>query len=294
MNLVLAAGDVVATVSPRAASLRGLVVRGVPIVEPTAHRAAPPGMSGAVLVPWPNRVEDATWEHAGRTLSLPVNEPELGHALHGLLSGTDFVPEAVEPGRAVLTTGVAPSPGYPFSLEVRVEYALQADGVRTEVEIRNVGETPAPVAVGAHPYLRIGDWATADLVASIDADTEWELDHRHIPRRRSPHPRIDPRATHPVDEAPAHTLYERRPEQRDSVRHAFASPDGQVLELIADPTLRWTQWYVTDALDTADGPRRALAVEPMSAPPNALRTGESLRLLDAGERGRWGWTLRLR
>lgn len=294
MNLVLAVGDVVATVSRRAASLRGLVVHGVTIVEPTAHRSDPPGMSGAVLVPWPNRVEGATWTHEGRALTLPVNEPEHGHALHGLLSDADFDIEHAGPDRAVLAGHIDPSPGYPFALEVRVEYTVLARGLRTDVGISNVGGSPAPVAVGAHPYLRVGGWATADLVTSIDADYEWELDAAHIPRRRRPARSVDdPRATHPVAEAPDHALYERRAENRSTVRHVLAAPDGQLVELLVDHSMRWTQWYVEQSLDTSDGPRRALAIEPMSAPPNALRTGEGLRMLQPGESDSWGWTLRL-
>jgi aldose 1-epimerase len=74
--------------------------------------------------------------------------------------------------------------------------------------------------------------------------------------------------------------------------HTLTAPDGTAVELVADHRLRWTQWYVSPALDTEAGPRRALAVEPMSAPPNALRTGESIATVRPRGRVHWTWEIR--
>jgi aldose 1-epimerase len=296
IELTERSGRATATVAERAASLRGLVVDGTELVEPTAHREAPPGMSGALLAPWPNRVEDATWRHEGRLLRLPVNEPELGHAIHGLLTETDFAVAETHPDRVVLVAAIAPSPGYPFALAVRVDYALAADGVDSTIELENTGAVAAPVAVGAHPYPRIGGWPADELVVALDADYEWPLDARHLPAGRRGilgTPR-DVRRPHAVGAAAQHAVYERGAESGGRLVHTVAAADGRVVEVHACPELRWTQWYVEPALDTSAGPRRAVAIEPMSAPPNALRTGVGLRRLEPGERAEWSWGIRLR
>lgn len=287
-------GGVTAMVSPRAASLRSLTVGGIDLVEPTAHHLQPPGMSGAVLVPWPNRVEDAEWHYEGQTLRLALTEPALGHALHGLLAGHDFTVGQRTAGSVALRARIDPSPGYPFRLEVVVGYHVLDDGVGVAVVVENRGTGTAPVAVGAHPYLRVAAWATDDLTVAIDADHEWDLDARHIPRHRYPVPRVGPpRAPHRIEDLPRHALYEADPGSTDGLIHAVSAPDGRRVELHADPGLRWTQLYIEPALDTEDGTRRAVAIEPMSAPPNALRTGTDLRLLDHGESARWTWRIRL-
>lgn len=289
-------GCAVAKVSARAAALRTLSVDSVMLVEPTAHRVDPPGMSGAVLIPWPNRVEDGVWRHEGRLLRLPVTEPELGHAIHGLLTGVDFDVVEEHGDSVLLGTDLDATEGYPFPLRVTVRYHMLPDGVTAQIEVTNLGRAPAPVAAGVHPYLRIGGWPSSELTASIDADYAWELDSRHIPRTRRDLGAAgrSARGPHRVGDAPGHILYERLSDDAEPVIHKLAAPDGRTVELRADPTMRWTQWYVAPALDTADGPRLAVAIEPMSAPPNALRSGQDVRVLDPSRSACWGWRIRLR
>ncbi len=83
------------------------------------------------------------------------------------------------------------------------------------------------------------------------------------------------------------------PARRGELVHSLeAAPDGSVVEVRADADFRWTQLYVHEALAADDGPRRAVAIEPMTAPPNALRTGVGLRRLEPGESWRLGYGIR--
>jgi aldose 1-epimerase len=56
----------------------------------------------------------------------------------------------------------------------------------------------------------------------------------------------------------------------------------------ADERWPWMQLFTGD--DKPDVARRALAVEPMTCPPNAFRTGTGVIRLEPGETftGRWG------
>ena len=40
---------------------------------------------GQVLIPWPNRIEDGTYEFAGSRHELALTEPSLHNAIHGLV-----------------------------------------------------------------------------------------------------------------------------------------------------------------------------------------------------------------
>src|SRR5512144_1704565 len=79
---------------------------------------------GQLLIPWPNRVEDGRYELRGRTNQLALDEPERRNAIHGLVRWSAWAVAEREPARAVLEHLLYPSPGYPFTLELRVEYSL--------------------------------------------------------------------------------------------------------------------------------------------------------------------------
>lgn len=290
----LAAPGVEAVVSARAAALRMLRVGGTDLVEPTLDVDEPPGMAGAVLAPWPNRVEGATWWHGGRVQRLAVTEPELGHANHGLLARADFRVLRVRDDALELSAVVDEPEGYPFRLDVAVRYRVRRDGIEVRLAVRNVGVEPAPVALGAHPYLRLGDADRTDLRLRVDADTAYRLDERHIPREPFPVAGAwDLRHPRPLAEAPEHATFGHLGRRRP-LRHALADGHGRCVELRADPAFRWTQLYVAEGFPADDGPRTALALEPMTAPPNALRSGTGLRMLPSGAVWRPGFGIRLR
>jgi aldose 1-epimerase len=279
-----------ALISPHAGALRRLRMRGVDLVEPTDAMDRPPGMAGAILAPWPNRVEDATWWQDGRMHALDVTEPELGHANHGLLSEHRFDIGRHDDASVELTAGIRRPPGYPFALEVAVRYEVSAVGVTVTTTVVNSGSDSAPVALGAHPYLRVGEASVPESRLALDVTHAYRLDGRNIPRERFAvgGTAWDLRGPTPVADAPGHATFVR--EHGEGVlRHRLLAQDGGVVELWADPDYRWTQLYRAEGFPAAAGPRTAVAVEPMTAPPNALRSGEGLRWLAPGERWCVSW-----
>ncbi|WP_157373045.1 aldose epimerase [Agromyces sp. Root81] len=287
-------GRVAAVVSKLAGSLRSLVVDGVAIVEPTVEASAPPGAAGALLAPWPNRVDRATWQHEGELQHLEATEPELGHALHGLLLARELEVVAATNSWVELRARLGGEQGYPFAIEVTVRYSLRADGLDVEITALNRGSVRAPFAAGSHPYLRVGEVPVDELSVQVDADTELLLDERYIPidRRAVAGTASDLRAGTPVPVAPRHAAFAMTGVPRPLV-HALEAPDGTRVELHADPAFRFTWIYLAEALETDEGPRRALAIEPMSAPANALRTGEGLAWIEPGAEWSAAFSIRL-
>jgi aldose 1-epimerase len=72
------------------------------------------------------------------------------------------------------------------------------------------------------------------------------------------------------------------------VRHVLTGPDGGV-QLWADPDFKWVQVFTPGEFP---GRGRAVAIEPMTCPPDALNSGVDLITLAPGESwaGRWGIT----
>ena len=67
-----------------------------------------------------------------------------------------------------------------------------------------------------------------------------------------------------------------------------AHPDGDAAPLWVDDSYPYLMLFTGDRLPDVD--RRSLAVEPMTCPPNAFRTGEALIVLEPGGsfQGVWG------
>jgi aldose 1-epimerase len=293
IELRRADGRASAIVSPVGAALRRLDVAGRSVIEPTVNSEPAPGLAGALLVPWPNRVEGGRWWLGSREQRFVATEPGTGHALHGLLAEREFAVTASTLDRVELEALIDPEPGYPFALQVGVAYRVTDCGVDAEIAIRNRDAAPAPVAVGIHPYLRLGARDAHALTIDLDAEWAYHLDATEIPRHRFAVDGTawDLRGGRRVSEAPRHVTFEHGPAaSRDRV---LGDPDGDRVALWADESFRWTQLYVVDGFAADDGPRTAVAVEPMTAPPNALRTGVGLRWLAAHEEWTLRWGIRL-
>lgn len=293
-----------AVVSRRAAALRLLAVDGLHLVEPTASTEPAPGAAGAVLAPWPNRVEGARWTLDGVERRLPVGDPENGHANHGLLLDRDWDVVEHTDGAVVLRTVLEPSPGYPFRLELTTRYALDPGnpgsagsglGVSVQHEAVNRSAEAAPFALGAHPYLCVGDRPGDELTLTIDAERALVLDEGWIPRgeRAVEGTRWDLRGGRRLTEIDPHSGYTALRSRGGRVLHRLEAPDGAAVELWADAVFGWVQVYRATGFATDRGVRSALAVEPMSAPPNALRTGRGLHWIGPGKAWRAGWGIRL-
>jgi aldose 1-epimerase len=72
----------------------------------------------------------------------------------------------------------------------------------------------------------------------------------------------------------------------------LTAPDGSRTTLWQSTAWGYVQVFTTHAMPTADGPIDAIAVEPMTAPPDALNSGQGLIWLESGETWEGSWGLR--
>jgi aldose 1-epimerase len=245
------------------------------------------------LLPWPNRIEDGTYEFGRRRHALALDEPEAKTAIHGLVRWSAWTIRVQEPGRAVLEHVLHPRPGYPFSLAVTVEYALSDDGLSVRTTATNVGREPCPYGCGAHPYLTLGLPTVDDVVLTARAETVLESDERGISRGRAAVAGTEydfstPRAIGTTRLDHCFTDLEREAGLTRVVLTAESAPVELTLWL--DDSYGYLQLFTGDPLP--DVARRSLAVEPMTCPPNAFRTGEALIRLEPGGSFTSTWGIR--
>ncbi len=287
-------GEVTATVTELAASLRALRVGGTELVQEYPDDLPPPGGAGIVLVPWPNRVAGARWSLDGEEQLLDVTEPSTGNASHGLLRNTGYA--VVDAAEDAVTLGAAifPQHGYPFHLGTTVRYALTYDGVTVTHTVTNHSTRRAPVAVGAHPYLRAGSAPVEELVLTVSGETYLEVDERQVPTGQRPADgtSYDLRDGARIGDVRLDTAYTDLQPVDGRHRHRLTAPDGTTTELWTDLAFGHVHVYTKTGFPGPDGPQLALAVEPMTAPADALNTGTGLQWLEPGGSWSGSWGLR--
>lgn len=280
-------GGVVADIAQLGASLRGLSVAGVDLVPPYPLGAPTPFCSGIVLVPWPNRIRDGIWMLDGEQQRLAITEPAQNNAIHGLLRYTPYEVAVRTAGEIELTATVFPQLGYRFQLDTSVRYALTDSGVHVTHTLLNTGADAAPVAVGTHPYATIGDVDPDELVLTLPAATHFPVDDRLLPSPAEPvdgteHDLRSGRRLADVELDDAWGGAER--DADGLVRHTLTAPDGRRCVVWGGPGFDYVQVFTTTLYP---GQKRAVAIEPMTAPAESFNTGEGLRWLAPGE----SWTL---
>ena len=158
------------------------------------------------------------------------------------------------------------------------------------------GHEPAPFAAGAHPYITVGTAKVDDAILSLPAQTWIPTGDQQIPTGResvdgSPYDFRKPRAIGDIEIDYTYTDLDRDDDGRFRLRLEAAN-GGRAVTFWVGPEYDFVEIFTGDALPDEQRRRQGLGVEPMTGPPNALASGESLIVLAPGERwtGQWGIT----
>ena len=283
-------GDYEAVVTELGAILRVLKYRGKDLLASFDPDGTVPCSNGNVLVPFPNRIEDGTYEFQGHTYTLPIDEHDRNTAIHGYGYRAYWRLQALTEDSVSLSWRVPDMGGYPFDVVVTVTYTLDDQGLTMTTRALNLGDEAAPWAFGIHPWLANGKQGVGDQIQkdnapctlSIPCSTHVVVDpDRLLPTGTEPvQGRTDlrqgPVLGEDADFDDAWTDVERDDDGTCSAW--FTRPDGIRIQLWGDETI--TSWQVCTGTGFDAGMRPAgVAVEPMTAYANAFRTGRNLVIL---------------
>ena len=280
----IAAGGYQAVATELGGGLRELHYGGRPAIAGYQPDELPPGAAGQLLVPWPNRVDGGRYTIAGTEYQLDLSEPKAGNAIHGLGRWASWQVVRHDRHAVTLRQELLGRTGYPFCLEIEVEYHLSDTGLRVSVTARNVSARAAPYGTGSHPYLTTGAAAVDDCDLTLPVARWLPADERGIPAGPAQDVAggpLDFRAARPIGTARLDHAFTGLDRDEQGRAWARLASNGTEVALWAGPDYRWLQVFTGDTLDAAHR-RRAVAIEPMTCPPNAFATGTDLIMLDTG------------
>jgi galactose mutarotase-like enzyme len=226
-----------------------------------------------LLHPWANRLGGFAYRAGGVDVALDAGTPGLrteehGLPIHGLVAASpDW--RVTDVGGDLLCAELrweAPEQleAFPFPHRLALEVTLAPEALTVATTLEPTGDRAVPVAFGFHPYFTVPGIDRDDVVLRHPAMTHLPGDERGLPTGE--------RAPIPARDAPL------RGEAFDDLYTGVG--DGTGVTLAGGPraiTMRLVEGYTHLQL-FAPPDSTAVAIEPMTAPTNALRTGDGLRV----------------
>jgi aldose 1-epimerase len=180
-------GDFLVIKAETGASLIELNLSGITLIDLPGSSNHPlasnPYHPSALLTPWVNRVRNGNYSFKGKNYQLPINEPALGNAIHGLLARVAF--KVVQQSDASVTLEhvyKGEEPQYPFPFTFRITYLLLDEGgLEITFAAQNTGSSAMPFACGWHPYFSFPGTDATDLSIKFHPTSRFLSDSQMIP-----------------------------------------------------------------------------------------------------------------
>ena len=290
-------GDLAVVVTEVGATLRTYSVGGLDVLDGFLVDEPSSAGRGQVLAPWPNRLDGGRYAFDGRPGAAAIDEPELGNAIHGLVRWLPWLLASKTDEVVALECVLHPQPAYPWRLELGLEYRLGEDGLGIVARATNASAEAAPFGIGFHPYLTMGI-PVDDVRLTIPASRRVTTDDRALPigEEGVAGNEFDFTVGRPVGATRLDTCFTDLARGSDGrVQARLESAGGErSVEVWADEAFGYLQAYTGDTLEPASRRRQAVAIEPMTCPPNAFASGVDVIRLEPGASwsGTWGIALR--
>ncbi len=275
-------------------ALRAYRHQGADLVDGYGPAELCPGSAGKVLAPWPNRIRDGRYTFEDTAYQLSITEVARHTAIHGLVNWVRWAPVTVAPDHVVLEHLLVPQPGYPWPLRMRTRWAVGPAGLTVTHEATNTSDRPAPFGLATHPYLLAPGGTVDDLVMRVPAQSRVLVDGRLLPigTARVAGTEFDFSTGRRIGAAVLDMAFgdvSLGDDGRSVV--TLRAPSGGGVSVWADDAFRWWQVFTGDALG-GEWYRRSVAVEPMTCPPDAFRSGRDVLVLEPGRTWHAGWGIR--
>ncbi len=182
----LARGDQRAVVVQVGGALCSYVASGHELLDGYGPDQRCTDARGQSLISWPNRLRDGRYTFEGQEHQLPLTEPGKHNAIHGLVRWANWTVAEQAEDHATMAQVLHPQSGWPFALDLRIEYTLSDEGLAVRTTATNVGRDRCPYGAGAHPYLQLGTSTINPLVVQAPGRRRLLSDEQGIPIGEEP------------------------------------------------------------------------------------------------------------
>ncbi len=134
---VISDGDQQATIVEVGGGIRSYQAGDRDVLQPYPLEAMCDGAHGAPLVPWPNRLADGRYRFDETDYQVALTEPDKHNAIHGFLHWRPWQPVRQSDKHIVMAATLHPLEGYPFLLEVQIDYRLDEAGLTVTTTATN-------------------------------------------------------------------------------------------------------------------------------------------------------------
>jgi aldose 1-epimerase len=242
-----------------------------------------------LLYPWANRLSGFAYRAAGKTVNLPLNGglipvDDAGLPIHGVLPGQLHWEVDRRARRDRITARLSWTSRsllelFPFAHELRVDASVSDRALTITTTLRSTGEDTVPVSFGYHPYLRVPGVGRDSWHVTLGAFRRLLVDERMIPTGE--HEPIARRSL---------CLGERSFDDgfdRLAVPAEFGVVAGDhALTVDFLEGFSYAQVYAPTG-------QHFICFEPMTAPTNALNSGDGLALVPPGAEYRAAFSVAL-
>jgi aldose 1-epimerase len=222
-----------------------------------------------LLAPWANRLSRKRFRVSAREIDLDgipgLHYDANGLPIHGTMVGPMAWRVVYQSADALRARYDYDQPAFPFPHRVEIEAIVSEKGLEVRTRVRPTSKRRVPISFGWHPYFRLPA-PKDECVLHLPARGHLELDESAIPTGVST---AEPAEAIPLGGRTFDDLYSL------GKRQLSLEGGGRRLELRL-------QGYPFAQIYMPPG-QRFIALEPMTAPIDALVTGGGLRLLEPGQ-----------
>jgi aldose 1-epimerase len=274
-------GDLAATFVPKLGMIgASLTHRGEELLGQRnglpAYEAKGSTMGIPLLHPWANRLAGMHYEAAGKSVTIDPESPRIkldgnGLPIHGLLTASPYwqVDTTGAGLHARLDFGAHPEllEAFPFPHAIRHDIELTEDALRIATTVEASEGQPVPISFGFHPYLALPDTPRDRWEIELPVREHLILDDQSIPTGEA----------EKADE-PSGPLGDRTYDDGyRGVKGPFVlEGGGRRIEVAFEEGYPYAQVFAPEG-------QELICFEPMTAPTNALSSGDGLNTIQAGE-----------
>ena len=241
--------------------------------------------AGSVLAPWPNRIKDGRYSFNDEMFELPINEKSKNNALHGLVAHSDWQIISSSESSITLEHILDMPKIYPGKLKLQIKYEFIDNYLEIKIDALNIGNKKAPYGVSIHTYFVAGqNLKNNQLFLQLPSSEFMQVDlERLLPLgiEKVDSTEFDFRILKQISNLFIDHAFKADTDLPPRVRLINESKLGVELEF--DESTKWIQVHTADR-DGKEDARMAIAIEPMSCPPDAFNSALDLITLEPNER----------